>query len=173
MSRTVVDTSQSFIDHPLDQIENVLTAHNWVFERMNNDEIFVQVNGNNCTYRIFFIWQSDMNALQFCCQYDLTVASKDQNGLAKALMKINEQLWMGHFDVPADTQQPIFRHTCLLRGMDDASNAAHLEDLVDISLMLCEKNFPAFYVLSTDHEAVTQQDKATMDLALMAADGEA
>ena len=48
--------------NPLDSLEEILVANNWVFSRMNNDELVVQVNGKNCEYRLFFIWQNDMDA---------------------------------------------------------------------------------------------------------------
>lgn len=183
MSSPAVDYDIDIIDHPLDHVEDILSAHNWVFERMTADELYVQVNGQNCGYKIFFIWQNDMNALQLYCQYDLTVtsANKDDTNtdnvgadtIARTLMHINENSWMGHFDVPADTMTPTFRHTCLLRGLEDQGSAALLEDLVDVSLMQCEQNFAAFYVLCTQTNTATNVNDKTMHLALMETTGEA
>lgn len=153
--------------NPLDKVEEVLSDNNWVFSRMNDDELVVHVQGKGCDFRLFFIWQEDMNALQFCCQYDLVI--KDQNFMdaARALMAINEKLWMGHFDVPKETGIPTFRHTCLIRGF---SNGGHesIEDLVEISLAQCERNYPLFHLLSTD----PHPNEANLNLALMETRGE-
>lgn len=157
------------IQNPLDSVEEILNSHNWVFNRMNDDELIVQVKGKACDYRLFFIWQEDMNAMQFCCQYDMTLQDADMERVGATLMDINENLWMGHFDLPRDTQVPSFRHTCLLRGLNGLSGVEHIEDLVDISLAQCERYYPAFYLLANKKEAANDQNIA---LALMEAVGE-
>lgn len=153
--------------NPLDSVEDVLNAHNWTFNRVTNDELMVQVAGKSCDYRLFFIWQEDMQALQFCCQYDLIVADDQYAKAAQSLMVINENLWMGHFDLPKETGTPSFRQTCLMRGM---SNVIHdqIEDLVDISLVQCERYYHVFHLLT--HKRTT--DDQSLALALMDTAGE-
>ena len=141
--------------NPLDSVEDVLNAHNWSFNRMNTDELMVQVCGKSCEYRLFFIWQEEMQALQFCCQYDLVIKDKEYLKAAKALMAVNENLWMGHFDLPKDTGTPSFRHTCLLRGNKNMVYD-QIEDLVDISLVQCERYFHVFNMISHATEADEQ-----------------
>ena len=135
---------------------------------MNNDELMVQVTGKVCDYRLFFIWQDDMNALQFCCQYNLAIGEKNMGMAARTLMKINENLWMGHFDIPHDTRTPSFRQTCLMRGVNGRSSIEHIEDLVDISMAQCERYYAAFHLLSTANVA----NDENMTLALMDTAGE-
>lgn len=158
--------------NPLDSVEEILNAHNWVFNRMNNDELIVSVKGKACNYRLFFIWQEDMNAMQFCCQYEMNLDNANTGLAAEALMHMNENLWMGHFDIPQDTKIPSFRHTCLLRGVNGPSNIEHIEDLVDISLAQCERYYSVFYLLSQNAQNDNILNDANMNLALMDAAGE-
>lgn len=154
--------------NPLDVVEELLAAHNWAFNRMNNDELMVQVAGKSCDYRLFFLWQEDMSALQFCCQYDLKVEKPSYAAASKAIMAINEELWMGHFDLPKDTGTPSFRHTCLMRGLQaGTASPDHIEDLVDISLVQCERYFHVFQLLSN----AQSPDEQNMNLALMETKG--
>lgn len=155
-------------DNPLDQVENVMHAHNWTFKRVNDDELMVQVTGKCCSYNLYFIWQDDMNALQFCAQYDFSINEDQMDKAARALMTINENLWMGHFEIPSDSRAPSFRHTCLYRGIQRTSRASDLEDLVDIALAQCESHYAAFYLLSHANDAHDQ----SMALALMETLGE-
>ena len=97
--------------NPIDSVEEVLSAHNWVFNRMNEDELMVQVAGKACEYRLFFIWDEEMNAMQFCCQFESPVSPKNRDIAAKAILSVNEGLWMGHFDLPRETNVPCFRQT--------------------------------------------------------------
>lgn len=152
-------------ENPLDNVEDVLNANNWVFDRMNDDELVVEVSGRSCGYKLFFIWQEDMNALQFCCQYDFTIEKNNLDQALKVLSSLNENLWMGHFEIPEQTSRPAFRHTCLLRGLSGGNSANFIEDLVDISLAQCERHFAAFHLLaSANLHAANDQ---TMSLALM------
>jgi len=164
---TRADTIQN-IQNPLDNVEEVLQTHDWVFNRMNDDELMVQVAGKSCNYRLFFIWQEDMNAMQFCCQYDLVVNARNHQTAAVALMSMNENLWMGHFDLPKDTGIPSYRHTCLFRGMGETSGPEHIEDMMDISLAQCERYYPVFYLLSAANDTNDQ----SLALALMDTAGE-
>jgi hypothetical protein len=166
---TQIDTLDEGLVNPLDSVEDILTANNWVFNRMTNHELMVQVAGKACEYRLFFIWQEDMSAMQFCCQYDMAIDRKRIKDAARAVMEINERLWMGHFDLPRDTGIPSFRHTCLLRGMTDPSGYDHIEDLVDIALAQCEQYFSVFHLLSR-LDVANDQD---LCLALLETSGEA
>lgn len=166
-TNTNIDLGDELIN-PLDFVEDILTAHNWVFNRMNEDELTVQVTGQHCDYRLFFIWQQDMSALQFCVQYDMVLNRDNMDNAAKALMHVNQNLWMGHFDLPKETEIPTFRHTCLLRGVH-GSHAEHIEDLVDIALTQCEKYFPTFHYLCDG--AIASND--LLSLALMETNGHA
>lgn len=155
--------------NPLDCVEDILTSHNWVFSRMNDEELMVQITGKACEYRLFFIWQEDMNALQFCCQYDMIVSKQNMISAGKVLMDLNENLWMGHFDIPRDTLTPSFRHTCLMRGLNAGDSANQIEDMVDIALAQCERYYPTFSFLCNSKPANDQ----ALSLAMMETSGEA
>lgn len=155
--------------NPLDRVEDVMRSNNWSFNRMGEDKLMVRVTGKHCAYRLFFVWQDDMNALQFCCQYDMEIGPANQEQAARSILSINEDLWMGHFDLPKDTGVPSFRHTCLLRGLSHDGNGDYIEDMVDIALTLCEQYYSAFCLLS--HPADVAHDR-NISLAMMQTVGE-
>jgi hypothetical protein len=155
--------------NPIDSVEDVLSANNWSFERTQNDELVVEVKGKSSTYRLFFIWQESMNALQFGCHYDIAIDESNLTEANKTIISMNQNLWMGHFDLPQETQTPIFRYTCMLRGAARSSAAELIEDMVDISLVQCERYYPAFHLLANENNAANTQH---MSLALMETVGE-
>ena len=55
----------------------------------------------------------------------------------------NARIWLGHFDLPAEDEMPMFRHTVPMRGVRGAA-VEQLEDLVDAALTECERYYPAF-----------------------------
>jgi len=154
--------------NPLDSVEDLLNDHNWVYNRMNSDELIVQVTGNACDYRLLFVWQEHMSALQFCCQYEMEIHDNNIPAANAAIMDINSSLWMGHFEIDKENRMPAFRHTCLLRGRKDAGNSEYVEDLVDISLVQCERYHSLFHILSLPETA----PEDSLSLALMDTLGE-
>jgi len=155
------------VSNPLDSVEEILCANEWIFDRMTVDELTVQITGKMGEYKLFFHWQEEYSAMQFCCQYDIDVHIKAMDEAARTMTSINSGLWLGHFDFRENTSIPCFRHTTLFRGQTQTSGAEHIEDLVDIALAECERFYPVFDMLS---RGVPQN--ADMSLALMPAAGE-
>lgn len=154
--------------NPLDCVEDVLSAHNWQFSRMTEDELVVSVSGKSGQYRLFFIWQEDMSALQFCVQYEMMISSNNTPSARLAIAEINEGLWMGHFDLPKDTGTPTYRYTSLLRTLSHEAILDMVEDMVDISLAQCERYASVFALLS----GVPDVNDQNLSLALMDTAGE-
>jgi hypothetical protein len=167
---TIRIEQDSFEDivNPIDSVEEVLSSNNWVFNRMNDDELMVQVQGRACEYRLYFIWQEDMNALQFCCQLETPVARDNYENAARSILSMNEKLWMGHFDLPQESLIPSFRHTCLLHGVSRCASSEQIQDLVQISLAQCERYAPLFSMLADNGNAIDEQN---LQLALMESAG--
>lgn len=129
--------------NPLDIIEEIVVANEWLFERNANDELIVELSGRWCHYRLFFVWQHDISALQFSCQFDLKVPAARRAVVHELLATMNSKMWLGHFEICPDDATPLFRHTLLLRGAR-ASAVETLEDLVEIALTESERFYPAF-----------------------------
>jgi hypothetical protein len=157
------------ISNPLDSVEDILAGQEWAFSRMNPDELMVDVSGKLGTYRMVFLWQEEYSAMQFTCHYDVITPLDSRDMMALALARVNSGLWLGHFDIPADTGVPCFRHTSLFRGQTQSSGADHLQDLMDIALAECERFYPMFQMLT--HE--DGMDPALLNLAVLDSAGQA
>lgn len=154
--------------NPLECIEDVLAAQNWQFDRMNEDELIVQIAGRACKYRLYFVWQDDMNALQMCCQFDMNIIDNNGAEASSALRMMNENLWMGHFDLPRDTNVPVFRYTSVFKNKNRDELTMALQDVVDIALVQCERFQPVFQLLAVSNDICDAQ----LSLALMDTVGE-
>lgn len=154
--------------NPLDSVEELFVSNNWEFNRMNPDELMVQVTGKTGTYRLFFLWQEDMSAMQFCCQYDIVIPAANREAATRVLTDLNEGIWMGHFDIPRQSNVPTFRQTCLFRGASKADSSDHIEDLVDISLAQCERYYSLFHFLAQEN-SINEQN---LTLAVMETAGQ-
>lgn len=138
----LADTSDFSLSNPLDLIEQIASAQGWLFERTSDQDIAVEVRGHWCDYRIFATWHEDVRAVLFACAFDMRVPENRRRDVAELLIRINEKMLIGHFDVWAEDGMPVFRHAVLLRGMAGAS-VEQIEDMVDIALVECERFYPA------------------------------
>lgn len=129
--------------NPLDILEDIVTANEWLFERSTDDELIVELAGRWCHYRMFFVWQREIGALQFTCQFDMKVPDAKRGDVSELLVMLNNRLWLGHFDLEYQQNTPLFRYTILARN-NRMPNVEALEDLVEIALTECERFYPAF-----------------------------
>lgn len=159
---SLFDTLHKDTPNPLDNIEDILNTNDWAFDRMNDQELVVTLTGKYCDYRLVFLWQADMKALQFCVQYAFEISPHNLHKAGKVLMTVNERAWMGHFEISYGTCVPSFRYTYLFHGMNK-NTQEDLENIVDIALAQCETNYAAFSLLTSENAA----NDETLPLALM------
>lgn len=129
--------------HPLDTIEHLASAQDWSFDRSADDEINISVEGSWAAYHISFNWREDLEGLHVACAFDFKVPAGRRDEVYKLIAIINEQLWLGHFDIWAQEGVLMFRNCLLLAGGAEA-NSAQCESLLHLAVEACERYFPAF-----------------------------
>src|SRR5215475_600231 len=85
--------------NPVDVVERVAALNEWAFERPGDDEITISINGRWTSYQAAFTWMDDIEALHLACAFDLKVPERRHAELLALIATINEQLWVGHFDL--------------------------------------------------------------------------
>lgn len=131
------------IPNPLDVAEQIIMDRDWAFDRPADEELVAEMAGNWCHYRVWLAWQELMGAMIFTCAFDTKVPQAARAKLHPLLARVNEKMWLGHFDISEQDGSITFRHTLLLRGSKGVT-AEQLEDLLDIAFTECERFYPAF-----------------------------
>ena len=85
--------------HPVDIIEHIASINDWTFERQDADEISISVRGGWSDYHVSFNWMEDLESLHIACAFDLKVPEGRRGEIKQLISLINEQLWIGHFDI--------------------------------------------------------------------------
>ncbi len=152
--------------NPIDNVEVILKSNNWVFDRMNDEELYVQITGAEAEYNLYFMWDESLNALQLCCQYETEIPQDHTLQAMRTIMGLNESLWMGHFDLPTQSQKPCFRYTSVISDAT-AAKANHIGNLVDIALAQCERFYPVIKMLAHG----TEMNQGDLTLAMMDTQG--
>jgi hypothetical protein len=151
--------------NPVDLVERLAAVNNWSFERSADGEITLSMKGHWTDYHISFQLMPELEALHLACAFDLKVPDNRRVEVLKLLSIVNEQLWVGHFDLWSDEGMVMFRHALLLAGGANASGRqceAQLERAIDA----VERYFPAFqFVIWAGKSAREAIDAAMFETA--------
>jgi len=110
---------QPTLANPLDILEEIVSANEWLFDRTNDDELIVELSGRWCHYRMFFVWQKEIGALQFSCQFDMKVPEQKRNDVHDLLAMLNDRMWLGHFNIDMHQNTPLL---LLANGKSDVAH---------------------------------------------------
>lgn len=140
MATTDFDYSRD--TNPVDLIEHVAANEDWAFERTSDDELTMAVAGSWTDYHISLNWRDDLESLHLACAFDFKVPDNRVAEVYKLVAQINEQLWLGHFDIWPNEGLIMFRHGLLLNGA--LATPRQCEALMKSALEACERYYQAF-----------------------------
>lgn len=129
--------------NPVDVIEHVAALSDWMFERSGDDEITVSISGRWGDYHASFSWMEDVEALHLACAFDLKVTEPRRAEVMRLLTLVNEQMWIGHFDLWSGEGVVMYRHALLLAGGAEPS-ARQVEAMLTGAVDACDRHYQAF-----------------------------
>lgn len=141
MSLSHVETGRA--EHPVDVVERLASVNEWSFDREDEDEISISVDGGWTSYHIAFTWLSDLESLHVACAFDLKVPERRRAEILALIAMINEQLWVGHFDLWSTDSVVMFRQALVLTG-GAAPNSPQCEAILANAVTACERYYQAF-----------------------------
>lgn len=142
MAATGQEQDYNRVSHPVDLMEHIACLQDWVFERSSEDELTVSVAGSWCDYHISFNWRDDLESLHMACAFDFKVPRNSKAEIYRLLVLINEQLWLGHFDLWSSEGLLLYRQGLMLNGAEPT--AKQCEALLQAALDTCERYYQAF-----------------------------
>jgi hypothetical protein len=128
---------------PVDMLAALFEARGWVYEITSDDEITAEFKGSWTSYQIRAIAREEDNALQLLALPDVTVPIEKREAVYTALGLINEQLWIGHFDMWSSNGILLFRHGTLLPP-NGLLNVDQAQTIIDVAIDECERFYPVF-----------------------------
>ena len=124
-------------NNPLAVVEDIAADNNWAFERSGEDEVTIVSKGDWTDYQLSFTWMGEIEALHLACAFDLKVPEPRRAEVLALIALINEQLWLGHFDLWKDDGMLLYRHGLLLAGA--RTHVGQCEALLRGALESCER----------------------------------
>ncbi|GJD51142.1 hypothetical protein OPKNFCMD_3894 [Methylobacterium crusticola] len=167
MTQLIIDDLDR-AEHPLDVVERLASLRDWIFDRAETDEMSVAVAGQWAEYHVAYTWIEDVEALHVASAFDLKVPERRRNEVLRLVSLVNEQLWVGHFDLWSSEHVVMFRHSLLLAGGAEPTQA-QCEMMLKSAIDACERYFQAFqFVIWAGKTA-----REALDAVLFETEGEA
>jgi hypothetical protein len=136
---------------PIDMLEHVFDANGWAFERSGDEEITTSVKGGWATYELRALWREEERVLQLIARANLLVPEDRRLAMYETLGLINEQLWLGHFDMWSTDGTLLFRHATPLDSADAEDEpdltVDQAEMLVEAAVDEFERHYPVFQLV--------------------------
>lgn len=147
--------------NPLAVVEDIAADHNWAFERSGEDEVTIVSKGDWTDYQISFTWMGEIEALHLACAFDMKIASPRRNEVQRLIAAINEQMWVGHFDIWTHTGMIMYRQSIPLPDGLTASTA-QCESMLVSAIHACERYYPAIQFVVWAGKTAEQAMSAAM-----------
>lgn len=153
---------------PVDMLAALFEARGWPVEMLSPEELSGEIQGSWANYQLRAIWRAEDNVLQLLCLPDVRVPSQRTPAAHELLALVNEQLWLGHFDIWSKSGMLVYRHGAML-GDDGLLSLDQAQALVETAVDECDRFYPAFqFVLWSD-----RSPREALESALVDAHGEA
>jgi hypothetical protein len=141
---TMLDHSMTELpDTALEVVEQTLLAADWVCERGEDGAIHCATVTRWGDAAGLFAWRDEPPAIHFSLSLDLRAPKNRRAAISDLLRRINERLWLGHFDYWNEEGVAVFRHTLPMfdrSAPEQGEIAAVLTAAVDAA----EQFLPAF-----------------------------
>jgi hypothetical protein len=150
---------------PVEMLAQLFEARGWPCEFVSEEEISGEIQGSWATYQMRCIWREEDRVLQLICLPDIRVPDPKRKATFELLALVNEQLWLGHFDVWSNGGVLLYRHGLML-GDDGMLSLGMAQTAVESAVAECDRFYPAFqFVLWGDKTPADALASALVDAA--------
>ena len=163
--RTGHDDNERDEAAPVDMIASLFEARGWPCEFVSDDEVSGEVQGSWASYQVRAIWRAEDHVLQILCLPDIRIADDKRSQVFELMALINEQVWIGHFDIWSNGSVLLYRHGLML-GDDGLLSLSQAQAAIEAAVDECDRFYPAFqFVLWGDKSPTEALASAMVDAA--------
>ncbi|MBF0160410.1 MAG: YbjN domain-containing protein [Magnetococcales bacterium] len=128
--------------HPVEKVESYLLSRDWPVERDDENELWSEIASQWGALRLMVAYYVDNHYIQFSCYLNIKIPKHLQMKVFELLSLINQQVWLGHFELWQEEAIPVYRIVLPLRGSYLASK--QIEVIIKAVVYESERFFPAF-----------------------------
>jgi len=150
---------------PVDMLASLFEARGWPCQFLGEDEISGEIKGSWASYEVRGVWRREDHVLQLLCLPEIRVTDDKRAAVFELLALVNEQLWVGHFDLWSNGNVVLYRHGLLL-GDEGLLSLGQAQVAVEAAIEECDRFYPAFqFVLWGDKTPAEALASSMVDAA--------
>ena len=154
--------------HPIDIVEHLAEHHEWEFDRIEENQIAMAVQGQWRTYSITLAWSGFDETLRLICSFEMEPPNEKLKDLYETLNVVNDRCWTGAFSFWEKQKLMVYRYGLVLAGGQIAT-AEQIDTMISSAVFTAEKYYPAFQLVVYDN----QSPDSAMQVAIAEAYGHA
>lgn len=130
---------------PLESVEQAVIAEQYAYER-DELELHMAVPGAWRDHQIWFAYRPELDVIHVCASLDLKAPDARYKDICELIARLNERLWIGHFDLWSEDGSVIFRHALTIPEAE-AVSPPQAAALIHAAKDAGERLYPAFNYL--------------------------
>src|SRR5882757_7201986 len=96
-------------NNTLPVVEYIASDNTWTYELSGQDVVTIISKGDWTDYQLSFTSMAEIEALHLACAFDMKIPTARRGEVQRLIAAINEQLWIGHFDIWTHTGMIMYR----------------------------------------------------------------
>lgn len=146
----------------IEMVEAVLASDDrFKSERAEDGDVHFSFAGGWGEVAGYFSYREELPALLFTMGFDLQAPVSRRDEAMKLAARINENLWLGHFDVWSDDGTIIFRHAMPMIGRSEIS-VGEVQAMLAAGLDAADRFHPAFHFLILAGQSAEEASEAAL-----------
>ena len=168
MSAGIEDLATEHELSPIDLVEDLAALRSWEFDRQDEDQIVMAVDGGWTSYSLSLAWFDPEENLRMVCVFELNAPEERRAELLRAIEAANDRLWIGGFNYWAEQNLVAFRYGLALNGAAGATSE-QVDAMLRGAVENCERFYPVFHMVAHQNASA----ETAIGTALLEAAGEA
>ena len=128
---------------PLDTIEAIARRSDLEARRVDDRELHIGLTGSWRDIDIWVSWRAEAQVLQVGAPLEMRVPPAVEPEVLRLMAKVNERLWLGHYDLWEEDRGLIYRNGVVLPE-GQAMDASQADIILRGALDAFERFYPAF-----------------------------
>ncbi len=96
--------------HPIDIVEHLAEHHEWEFDRIEENQIAMVIQGQWRTYSITLAWSGFDETLRLICSFEMEPPNEKLKDLYETLNVANDRCWTGAFSFWEKQKLMVYRY---------------------------------------------------------------
>jgi hypothetical protein len=138
--------------NPIDITETLAAKMDLNFSRVDDNEISIQLKNKNPEYILSVIFKSDYEIIYFSCDMNLYVRKEKYSAITDAIVKANERIWVGHFDLISIDNRIVYSLTIPFVSSFLADEGV-MESIMQLVMDECDRFYHYFSIIIESKEA--------------------